>query len=117
MSLSSNRVCVLLDDGRVKCWGFNWEGQLGLGDTVNRGDQPGEIGDQLPAVDLGAGKTATALSASGSFTCVILDDGSAKCWGPNNQGQLGLGDKENRGDESNEMGDNLPTVKLFSDSL
>jgi hypothetical protein len=28
-------------------------GQLGLGDTDNRGDGPGEMGANLPAVDLG----------------------------------------------------------------
>jgi len=29
---------------------------------------------------------------------------------------LGLGDANNRGDGAGEMGDNLPTVKLFSDT-
>ena len=34
----------------MKCWGYNVYGQLGLGDTANRGDDPGEMGDSLPAV-------------------------------------------------------------------
>jgi hypothetical protein len=45
----------------------------------------------------------------------LLNDGSVKCWGGNGDGELGLGDTTSRGDQANEMGDNLPTVKLFSD--
>jgi hypothetical protein len=30
--------------GYIKCWGFNSDGQLGLGDTFHRGDGPGEMG-------------------------------------------------------------------------
>lgn len=30
--------CVVLDDTKIKCWGFNSHGQLGVGDTDNRGD-------------------------------------------------------------------------------
>ena len=30
-------------DGWVKCWGRNDDGQLGLGDTDDRGDEPGEM--------------------------------------------------------------------------
>lgn len=32
--------------------GYNLFGQLGLGDTPNRGDTPGEMGTNLPAVQL-----------------------------------------------------------------
>ncbi|MBI4405658.1 MAG: hypothetical protein HY537_15980 [Deltaproteobacteria bacterium] len=42
--------CVLLNNNTIKCWGYNQFGQLGLEDTANRGDQPGEMGDSLPAV-------------------------------------------------------------------
>ena len=55
--------CALLGDGRVKCWGRNNSGQLGLGDTDARGLAPGQMGDNLPAVALGSGKTAVALSS------------------------------------------------------
>ena len=72
-----------------------------------------EMGDNLPAVDLGTGRTATAIfSGGGSHMCAFLDDKSLKCWGGNYFGQLGLGDTNNRGDASGEMGDNLPVVDL-----
>jgi alpha-tubulin suppressor-like RCC1 family protein len=105
-------TCVLLDTGQVKCWGANEDGQLGLGDTENRGDDPGEMGDNLPVVDLGPGRAAVEVAAGCTHTCARLDDDSVKCWGDNEFGKLGLGDTENRGDEPGEMGDNLPAVDL-----
>ncbi|CAN0541930.1 unnamed protein product [Scytosiphon promiscuus] len=44
--------------------------------------------------------------------CVLLADGNVKCFGKNFAGQLVLDNTENRGDEDNEMGDNLNTVFL-----
>ena len=52
-------ACAILDDKSLKCWGSNYSGQLGLGDTNNRGDAPGEMGDNLPAVDLGSNYVPT----------------------------------------------------------
>ncbi len=103
-------TCALLQDGAVKCWGSNYYSQLGLGDTDDRGDQPGEMGSNLPAVDLGA--SAVAIGAGGVHNCALLVGGSVKCWGSNEDGRLGLGDLNSRGDVPNEMGTNLPDVDL-----
>jgi alpha-tubulin suppressor-like RCC1 family protein len=105
-------TCALLDDNTVKCWGFNGHGQLGRGDTSSRGDNPGEMGANLPPVDLGPGRTAKAIAAMGDRTCALLDNNAVKCWGSNGLGQLGLGDAVNRGDDPDEMGANLPPVDL-----
>lgn len=103
-------VCAILDDDSLKCWGYNGGGALGLGDTSSRGDEPGEMGDALPHVNLGAGRTARAVAIGESHTCALLDDGHVKCWGFNLFGQLGLNDTVNRGDAPGEMGDALPSV-------
>ena len=105
-------TCYISSDGKVKCWGLNLYGQLGLGDTLNRSDEGGESITSLAEVDLGTGHTAKKVVAGYYHTCAILDDDSVKCWGDNDVGQLGLGDTNNRGDDANEMGDNLPTVDL-----
>ena len=113
VSAGFGSTCAILDDHSVKCWGFNDAGTLGLGDRDSRGDEPGEMGDALPAVALGTGRSAVSLDV-GSFACAVLDDGSAKCWGDNEEGALGLGDVEDRGDQPGEMGDALPAVSLGS---
>ena len=107
-------TCAVLDDDSVKCWGYNSHGQLGLGHTSSRGDGPGEMGDALPAVDLGTGRTAKMISAGGFHTCAVLDDDSVKCWGSNEYGQLGLGHTSSRGQHASQMGDDLPVVDLGS---
>ena len=105
-------TCAILDTGAVKCWGDNASGKLGLGDTIDRGDMAGQMGAVLPAVDLGTGRTATAIAAGGNHTCAILDTGAVKCWGENGSGQLGQGNTADRGDGPGEMGDNLAPIDL-----
>jgi alpha-tubulin suppressor-like RCC1 family protein len=104
--------CALLNGGTVKCWGANDHGQLGQGDTNNRGDAPGEMGAALLPIDLGAGRTATALSARGDHTCALLDNSRIRCWGRNTWGQLGTGDPVDHGSSPGTMGDALPMVSL-----
>lgn len=105
-------ACVLRDDGKIKCWGGNGWGQLGLGDTNPRGDGPGEMGNNLPTVNVGTGRTVKSISANNGVVCAVLDNNSLKCWGDNFEGRLGLADTNRRGDAPNEMGDNLPAVSL-----
>src|SRR5262249_17358262 len=50
ISANGEHTCGLNKTGQVKCWGYNRYGELGLGDTRDRGENPGEMGDNLPAV-------------------------------------------------------------------
>ncbi len=117
LAQGDEHTCALLDDNTVKCWGINDHGQLGLGDTVNRGGKVGDMGDNLARVDLGTQRTAKAISAGHSSTCALLDNNTIKCWGENASGQLGLGDTLDRGDNPGEMGDDLPGIDLGSGQL
>ena len=104
--------CARLEGGRVKCWGNNGSGQLGLGTSFNRGDHAFEMGSNLSPVNLGAGRSAVHIDAGNDHTCALLDDDTVKCWGHNDDGQLGLGDEISRGHTATEMGDQLPAVQL-----
>jgi hypothetical protein len=107
LAVGLTHTCVILDDHRVKCWGDGASGQLGYGDTRLRGS-PSDMGDALPTVDLGTGRTARAISAGRYNSCALLDDGSPKCWGiggiSGNPAQLG--------DQPGEMGDALPALPV-----
>ncbi len=92
IALGHNHSCAITDGGGVKCWGLNDKGQLGIGNTDNKGTGNTDMSADLPFVNLGAERTATMLAAGIQHTCVLLDDGSVKCWGRNDVGQLGLGD-------------------------
>jgi alpha-tubulin suppressor-like RCC1 family protein len=105
-------VCAVLENGDVKCWGYNGQGELGLGDNTQRGDDLNEMGNNLPVVDLGTGRTASSISIGWSTACAVLDNGDLKCWGQNHRGQGGQGHSTNIGMTSNEMGDNLPAIDL-----
>ena len=95
-------TCTVLDNASVKCWGRNNFGQLGIDSTTTTGDSSGEMAS-LSAVNLGTGRTATAIAAGHSHTCALLDNGDVKCWGRNNTGQLGIDSTTQTGDSSGEM--------------
>ncbi|MED5291147.1 MAG: hypothetical protein VX778_02855 [Candidatus Thermoplasmatota archaeon] len=80
-------TCAILDNGSLTCWGYDGDGQLGNGATLTA-DQHAP-----PAtfIDLGQGRTAVAVDFTFDHGCAILNDGSVKCWGYDNKGQLGDG--------------------------
>lgn len=48
--LISNSNCAILNDGSVKCWGANGSSQLGQNDSIDRSDNPNELGNNLAAI-------------------------------------------------------------------
>ena len=80
IAVGLNHSCALLNDGTIKCWGSNNNGKLGDNSTTNR----------LTAVSVqNLGGVATAVQAGAEHTCALLNDGTVKCWGNNNEAQLG----------------------------
>lgn len=108
----ASHACVILDNDALKCWGLNNYGQLGIGDALTRGDGANEMGDNLPAVQLGTGLFAVDVALSTVSTCALLNTGQVKCWGRNHRGQLGQGNVTTRGTSAAHMGDSLAFTPL-----
>lgn len=105
-------ACAILEAGVLKCWGDNGDGKLGLGDELPRGDEPNEMGANLPAVRVGSNLTVRDVAVGVQHVCVILDNGAVKCWGA----VSGLGYPTARpiGIAPTDMGDMLASVDLGS---
>ena len=82
VSGGSYHSLFLLNDGTVKSCGFNYYGQLGLGDTINR-----TTPTLIPNLN-----NVKQVSCGSNHTLFLLNDGTVKSTGHNGYSQLGLGD-------------------------
>lgn len=75
-------TCALLDSGAVRCWGRDFDGELGDGANLGR---------TVPVEVRGLVSRVTGIAAGDNHTCAVLQTGTVWCWGANNYGQLGNG--------------------------
>jgi len=68
--------------GGLKCWGRNWEGQIGDGSTTNR---------LTPTDVVGLPSAIGTLSIGGTHSCALTTASGALCWGANSNGEVGNG--------------------------
>ena len=76
-------TCALLNDDTVQCWGHS-------GSFAHTSPVAIDFGGPVSRL-MGSGSHPSTYATSTLF--VFMQDGTIKCWGYNNQGQLGLGDK------------------------
>ena len=117
VSAGAYHTCVILgsSSGTLKCFGYSNHGRLGYSTPGgNQGDAPGEI-EALPAIAMGAGRSAVAVSAGLEHTCYVDDLGDVRCFGRGADGRTGTGSTEDVGANHNQMA-NLPAIGLGEDT-
>ena len=84
ISAGDEHTCGVTFSGRVYCWGYNQQGQVGNGSLIDT---------KFPAAVNGVLATLTASKVAAGYrhTCALAG-GSAYCWGNNDAGQLGNGE-------------------------
>ncbi|XP_023933810.2 probable E3 ubiquitin-protein ligase HERC4 isoform X2 [Bicyclus anynana] len=85
----SHHSVALSNNGDLYAWGANVYGQCGLGYTSNKETTPRPITSLL-------GVPIALIACGSNHTFVISKSGAVFGWGKNNNGQLGLQDRENR---------------------
>jgi alpha-tubulin suppressor-like RCC1 family protein len=88
VATTGGHTCGVTTAGATYCWGLNDRGQLGVEsvDSICGSAactlEPQEVVSPPPFVELALGD---------GFSCGLTADGTAHCWGANDQGQLGDG--------------------------
>jgi alpha-tubulin suppressor-like RCC1 family protein len=104
-------TCLLLETGMIQCFGDNGYGVLGRG-TIGQ-FYPFALATAIvfdqPTI------TATQITGKSTTICGLFSNQRARCWGWNNQGQLGQGTTKNPFGTSPSDMTSLPFIS-FSDA-
>ena len=87
LSAGKQFTCALLSTAVVHCFGDNASGQLGSDSFGAARETPGAV----------SGLTGTVVDvvAGTAHACAVMSTGQVRCWGQNDQGQLGIKSKIN----------------------
>lgn len=93
VAIGYEHACAKMDDGLgntgIRCWGYNYYGELGDGESESHSD--------LPTTVLAGGNPSTPLSGvmdiavGAGGACAVLTSGIVQCWGSDENGELGIG--------------------------
>ncbi len=99
LTSGDDHSCAIVS-GAIQCWGANFYGQLGNGNTTNS-NIPVTVISSATGYPPVSG--AQAVSGGSGHTCAIINHG-VQCWGRNSNGQLGTGNLNNISKASTVLG-------------
>lgn len=83
IAVGIDQTCAQTQGSGMKCWGYNIDGRLGDGTTLQR-TTPVDVSGLSSEIVL-------AITTGFNHSCARTSTGSEKCWGDNPNGQLGDG--------------------------
>lgn len=88
VAAGQQHTCGIRSDGTLYCWGRELSGRMGQGELQDgKIRAPGQVGNATDYVSVGA---------HWFHACARHLNGRLECWGRNEEGQLGVGDFEDR---------------------
>ncbi|HAZ13275.1 MAG: hypothetical protein A2X86_08065 [Bdellovibrionales bacterium GWA2_49_15] len=112
-------TCIVSDLAQVKCFGGNFNWQLGLGNSAatNIGDYefPSEVTvfpQILSASEKTSGRSISKITSGGDSHCTLFQDKGVRCWGSNAFGQIGYPGLAKIGDD--ELPSSVGDVQILS---
>ncbi|HEY5478201.1 MAG TPA: hypothetical protein VIJ84_01150 [Gaiellaceae bacterium] len=81
VSAGGRLTCILVGGGGVKCWGDNFNGELG-NNTLMSSSTPVSVRGITGAI---------AVNSGYKHSCAVFPAGTISCWGTNDVGELGNG--------------------------
>jgi len=94
ISAGNQHTCALSADGQVWCFGASGSGQLGETYSIGGGRNKAFaslVYTEVSATDRTPLTDVVAISAGDFHTCAVTKAGTVRCWGKNENGQLGDG--------------------------
>ncbi len=88
VSAGDTHTCAVTSAGAVECWGFDFYGQLGDGQTTGNPVR-------APVAVVGLSSGVSAVSVGYQHSCALTTAGGVQCWGYNGDGELGNGTTTN----------------------
>jgi alpha-tubulin suppressor-like RCC1 family protein len=86
LAVGDHHTCAVDTQGGLWCWGANWVGQLGLGAADDDGVA---VPVRASAIDA----PIAAVAAGEAHTCALAESGELSCWGSNDEGEVGTGER------------------------